>query len=186
MPPLFALTTTTIGVIGLVIIAAGWIIYGLFNIVAGRREVGSEIELAANRKEYYDDETLEGPRLERLQLLGLLLLLVSVIGLPVYNFGVPASFKAWIDQITRVGETFAYSENGPQGKLTGKKVIVAVAAGGTKVGSDYDFATGYVTHILGFMGIKDVTFVAADQVAIDAETSVQSANDAVAALDVAA
>ena len=55
-----------------------------------------------------------------------------VIGLPVYNFGVPASFKAWIDQITRIGETFAYSENGPQGKLTGKKVIVAVAAGGTK------------------------------------------------------
>jgi mono/diheme cytochrome c family protein len=84
MAPLFGLTTTTIGVIGLVIIVSGWVVYGLFNVVAGRREVGSEIELAANRKEYYDDETLEGPRLERVQLLGVIMLAIIVVALPLY------------------------------------------------------------------------------------------------------
>ena len=84
MAPVFALTTTTIGVLGLVIILGGWIVYGLFNVVAGRREVGSEIELAANRKEYYDDETLEGPRLERMQLLGVIMLGIIVVALPLY------------------------------------------------------------------------------------------------------
>jgi mono/diheme cytochrome c family protein len=81
---LVALTTTTIGIIGLVIIVAGWIIYGLFNVAAGRKEVGSEIELAPNRKPYYDDETLEGPRLERVQLWGVVLLVVIVVALPLY------------------------------------------------------------------------------------------------------
>ncbi len=79
-----ALTTTTIGVIGLVVIVAGWVIYGLFNVVAGRKEVGSEIELAANRKPYFDDETLEGPRLERVQLWGVILLVITVVSLPLY------------------------------------------------------------------------------------------------------
>ena len=79
-----ALTTTSIATFALAVIIIGFIVYAAFNVRAGRAEVGSEIELAPNRKEYYDDETLEGPRLERLQLLGILLLLVSVIGLPVY------------------------------------------------------------------------------------------------------
>jgi mono/diheme cytochrome c family protein len=84
MPALLGLTTTAIGVIGLVIITGGWIVYGLFNVVAGRREVGAEIELAANRREYYDDETLEGPRLERVQLLGVIMLAIIVVALPLY------------------------------------------------------------------------------------------------------
>ena len=84
MTALIALTTTTIGVIGLVIVVAGWVIYGLFNVAAGRKEVGSEMELAANRKPYFDDETLEGPRLERVQLWGVILLLVIVVALPLY------------------------------------------------------------------------------------------------------
>jgi mono/diheme cytochrome c family protein len=84
MPALLGLTTTAIGVIGLVVITGGWIVYGLFNVVAGRREVGAEIELAANRKEYYDDETLEGPRLERVQLLGVIMLAIIVVALPLY------------------------------------------------------------------------------------------------------
>jgi len=79
-----ALTTTTIGVIGLVVVCAGWIVYGLFNVFAGRKEAGSEIELAPNRKPYYDDETLEGPRLERMQLWGVVLLVITVIALPLY------------------------------------------------------------------------------------------------------
>jgi len=84
MPALIGLTTTTIGVIGLVVILGGWLVYGLFNVVSGRREVGAEIELAANRKEYYDDETLEGPRLERVQLIGVIMLGIIVVALPLY------------------------------------------------------------------------------------------------------
>jgi mono/diheme cytochrome c family protein len=81
---MIASTTTSIAVIALTIIVIGWIVYGLWNVFSGRREVGSEIELAPNRKPYYDDETLEGPRLERVQLYGVLLLVVIVIGLPLY------------------------------------------------------------------------------------------------------
>lgn len=79
-----ALTTTTIAVIALVIILVGFVVYAIFNVVGGRAEVGSEIELAANRRPYYDDEELEGPRLERLQLAGVLILVVITIGLPLY------------------------------------------------------------------------------------------------------
>ena len=85
-----------------------------------------------------------------------------VMGVPVYNFGIPASLKAWIDQITRAGVTFQYTENGPVGLLEGKRAIVVVASGGTPVGSDYDYASPYLKHILGFVGIKDVTIIAAD------------------------
>jgi mono/diheme cytochrome c family protein len=81
---LIGLTTTTIGVIGLVVICAGWLLYAAFNVFGGRDEVGSEIELAPNRKEYYDDETLEGPRLERVQLWGVVLLGIIVVALPLY------------------------------------------------------------------------------------------------------
>ncbi len=79
-----ALATTSIAGLAFGVILLGFIVYGLLNIRAGRAEIGSEIELAANRKEYYDDETMEGPRLERMQLLGVLLLIVVVIGLPFY------------------------------------------------------------------------------------------------------
>ena len=94
-----------------------------------------------------------------------------VIGAPIYNFSIPASLKAWIDQIARAGVTFRYTENGPEGLLTGKRAIIAVASGGTQVGSDYDFATGYLRHILGFIGITDVQFVAADQLMVNEAAS---------------
>ncbi|MFT4960227.1 MAG: FMN-dependent NADH-azoreductase [Paracoccaceae bacterium] len=103
-----------------------------------------------------------------------------VIGLPVYNFSVPASLKAWIDLIARVGLSFEYTKTGPRGLLTGKRAIVAFVSGGTAIGSDVDFASGYIRHILGFIGITDVEFVAADQLAIDAEATLSAANDAVA------
>lgn len=102
-----------------------------------------------------------------------------VIGLPVYNFSVPASLKAWIDLITRVGLSFEYTETGPRGLLTGKRAIVAYVSGGTPIGSDMDFASGYIRHILGFIGITDVEFISADQLAIDPETSLAAANKAV-------
>ena len=82
-----------------------------------------------------------------------------VIGLPVYNFGVPAALKAWIDLIARAGVTFRYTAEGPEGLLTGKKVIVAFASGGVQLGSDYDFASTYLRHVLGFVGLTDVSII---------------------------
>ncbi len=107
---------------------------------------------------------------------------VIVIGTPIYNFSVPAALKAWIDLIARAGVTFEYTENGPTGLMTGKRVIIAVASGGTKVDSDIDFATGYLRHIMGFIGITNVEVVAADQMAVEPETTLQAAKYAIEVL----
>lgn len=81
---------------------------------------------------------------------------VIVIGLPVYNFGIPATLKSWIDHVTRQGETFRYTGTGPVGLLTGKRALIGFASDGTPVGSALDFATPYLRHMLGFIGIHDV------------------------------
>lgn len=109
-----------------------------------------------------------------------------VIGLPVYNFSIPAALKAWIDLVARVGLTFNYTEQGPVGLLTGKRVIVALASGGTEAGSEIDHATPYLKFILGFMGITDVTVIAADRLGIDAEASMDKALSELAELRIAA
>lgn len=101
-----------------------------------------------------------------------------VIGLPIYNFSVPARLKAWIDLVARAGVTFRYTAEGPEGLLKGKRAILAVASGGTQVGSEIDFATGYLRHVLGFVGITDVQIVAADRLAVDADAALKAANDA--------
>ncbi|MEL7280485.1 MAG: NAD(P)H-dependent oxidoreductase [Pseudomonadota bacterium] len=85
-----------------------------------------------------------------------------VIGAPMYNFSVPAALKAWIDQVARPGRTFNYTADGPVGLLHGKRVIVAMATGGVPHGSDMDFAAPYLRFVLGFLGITDVSVVAAD------------------------
>jgi FMN-dependent NADH-azoreductase len=88
---------------------------------------------------------------------------VVVIGVPIYNFGIPAALKAWVDMVARARLTFRYTENGPVGLLKDKRAYLAVASGGTAVGSAMDFATGYLRHVLGFLGIDDVQIVAADR-----------------------
>ena len=105
-----------------------------------------------------------------------------VIALPVYNFGVPAHLKAWIDQLARKGETFNYTETGPIGLLTGKRAIVAFTSDGTQIGSSIDFASGYVRHMLGFFGITDVQFVAADAMAYGPEAAIAKGEAEVDAL----
>ena len=88
---------------------------------------------------------------------------ILVLGVPVYNFGPPAAFKAWIDQIARARETFRYREGGGvEGLLKGTKAIVVVTSGGTEIGGDLDFLTGWLRHVLGFIGIEDVSLVAVD------------------------
>lgn len=105
-----------------------------------------------------------------------------VIGLPVYNFSAPSQLKAWIDHIARAGVTFSYSENGPEGLIKNTRAIIAYTSGGTAFGSDYDFASGYLRHVLSFIGITDVQFVVADKGAIDAEASLKAANEHIAEL----
>ena len=79
-----ALAATAVAWILVLVLVIGWIVYAMFNARSARRELGSEIELAANRRPYYDDETLEGRRLELVQFIGVLLLAVIVVGLPLY------------------------------------------------------------------------------------------------------
>lgn len=87
-----------------------------------------------------------------------------VIASPVYNFGPPATLKAWADLVARAGTTFKYTETGPVGLLTGKKAYLAIASGGTPVGADFDFMTRWLTFFLGFLGITDVEMIAADAI----------------------
>lgn len=82
-----------------------------------------------------------------------------VIGMPIYNFSIPASLKAWIDQIARARETFRYSEAGPEGLLTGKTAWIVAASGGVPLESGVDFATPYLRQVLNFVGITDIRVI---------------------------
>jgi FMN-dependent NADH-azoreductase len=107
---------------------------------------------------------------------------VLVIGVPIYNFGVPATLKAWIDMIARARVTFRYTEHGPEGLLTGKKAYLLVASGGTPVGSAIDFATPWLKHVLAFVGITDVEVIAAECLMIQGEDGRQQAVDRIASV----
>jgi FMN-dependent NADH-azoreductase len=102
-----------------------------------------------------------------------------VIASPVYNFGPPASLKAWADLVARAGTTFHYTANGPEGLLTGKKAYLAIATGGTPVGAEFDYMSRWLTFFLGFLGITDVEIVAADGImGVDGEAKIAAAKDA--------
>lgn len=93
---------------------------------------------------------------------------VIVLGLPMYNFGVPSQLKAYFDHVARAGVTFRYTENGPEGLLTGKKVYVFAARGGLYAGTPLDTQTAYVKDFLRLLGITDVEFVYAEGLNISA------------------
>ena len=95
---------------------------------------------------------------------------VIVLGLPMYNFGVPSTLKAYFDHVARAGETFRYTEKGVVGLLTGKKAYVFATRGGKYLGTRNDLETGYVRQFLGFIGITDVEFVYAEGLAISPES----------------
>ncbi|MAY89306.1 MAG: FMN-dependent NADH-azoreductase [Pseudooceanicola sp.] len=105
-----------------------------------------------------------------------------VIGAPMYNFSISTSLKTWIDLIARAGRSFRYTEAGPEGLMTGKRAIVAIATGGTPIEADYDYLTGYLKFILGFIGITDVTVIGADQVMAGLEEKMASAKTQIEAL----
>lgn len=111
---------------------------------------------------------------------------VVVIGAPMHNFGSPSSLKAWFDHIARVGETFKYGENGPQGLLEGKKVYVITARGGdysdASPAAAMDIQTPYIKTVLGFVGITDVTFIHGHGLAMGDEVRAKSLEAASAAI----
>jgi FMN-dependent NADH-azoreductase len=89
-----------------------------------------------------------------------------VIGLPMYNFGLPSTLKAYFDHVARSGHTFRYTEKGPEGLLKGKKAVVFATRGGLYAGTPKDTQTAYVRDFLAFLGIQDVEFVYAEGLAM--------------------
>jgi FMN-dependent NADH-azoreductase len=101
---------------------------------------------------------------------------VIIISTPIYNFGPPATLKAWSDLAARVKSTFKYSPDGKQiGLLENKKVYLVITSGGTKIGSKEDYLTPWLKHVLNFFGIKNIQTIFADQMSIDYEKSVKDA-----------
>ena len=98
-----------------------------------------------------------------------------VVAAPMYNFSIPSTLKAWIDHIARAGRTFRYTESGPQGLLTGKKVFVITGRGGVYSGESpargLDFQEPYLRAVFGFVGLDDVTFIHIEGLKVSAEAA---------------
>jgi len=107
---------------------------------------------------------------------------VVVIGAPIYNFSVPAVLKAWIDMVCRARLTFRYTESSVEGLLENKKAYVVVPSGGVPIGSPADFATPYLRHALGFVGITDVEIIGAQGADRGNDEALDAARAAIAEL----
>tara|TARA_B100000214_G_scaffold373831_1_gene355029 strand:+ start:2066 stop:2659 length:594 start_codon:yes stop_codon:yes gene_type:complete len=103
---------------------------------------------------------------------------IIIISAPIYNYGPPATLKAWSDLAARVGETFRFKDNGRrEGLLKNKKAFLIITSGGTKLNSREDFLTPWLKFILNFFGIEKVEIVSADQMALDYEKSIKDAEN---------
>ena len=101
---------------------------------------------------------------------------VIIISAPIYNYGPPATLKAWSDLAARVGETFRFKEDGRrEGLLKNKKAYLVITSGGTKLNSKEDFLTPWLKFILNFFGIEKIDTICADQMALDYEKSIKEA-----------
>ena len=107
---------------------------------------------------------------------------VIVLGVPMYNFGVPVQLKNWIDAIARNGVTFRYTASGPEGQLKDKKVYVALARGGRYRGTEADTQVPYLKTVLGFLGMTDVRFIYAEGLNMGPESAEQGFAEAEADL----
>ena len=101
---------------------------------------------------------------------------VIIISAPIYNYGPPATLKAWSDLAARIGETFRFKPNGRrEGLLKNKHAYLVITSGGTKLNSSEDFLTPWLKFILNFFGIEKVDIISADQMALDYEKSIKEA-----------
>lgn len=106
---------------------------------------------------------------------------ILVIGTPMYNFSVPAVLKAWIDLVCRVGESFRYTDNGPEGLLNIDKAYLVVATGGAPVNSAMDFVVPYLKQVMAFIGVKEVEVIAADRTSQQRDLAIAEARNKIAA-----
>ena len=103
---------------------------------------------------------------------------IIIISAPIYNYGPPATLKAWSDLTARVGETFRFKPNGRrEGLLRNKRAYLVITSGGTKLNSKEDFLTPWLKFILNFFGIKKIDVVSADQMALNYKKSIKDAED---------
>ena len=103
---------------------------------------------------------------------------IIIISAPIYNYGPPATLKAWSDLVARVGETFRFKPDGRrEGLLKNKRAYLVITSGGTKLNSKEDFLTPWLKFILNFFGIEKVDVVSADQMALDYEKSIKDAEE---------
>lgn len=110
---------------------------------------------------------------------------VIVLGVPMYNFGVPVQLKAWIDAIARAGVTFRYTDNGPEGLIKGKRVYLALARGGLYRDQPHDSQVPYLKTVLGFLGLTDLRFIYAEGLNMGPEAAAQGFAQAEADLNAA-
>ena len=108
-----------------------------------------------------------------------------VLGVPMYNFGVPVQLKTWIDAIARAGVTFRYTANGPEGLIQGKTVYVALARGGLYRDTPNDSQVPYLKAVLGFLGLSDVRFIYAEGLNMGPESTAQGFAEAEADINAA-
>tara|TARA_B100000282_G_scaffold196504_1_gene143563 strand:- start:171 stop:752 length:582 start_codon:yes stop_codon:yes gene_type:complete len=101
---------------------------------------------------------------------------VIIISAPIYNYGPPATLKAWSDLAARVGETFRFKPNGRrEGLLKNKKAYLVITSGGTKLNSSEDFLTPWLKFILNFFGIEKIDIICADQMSLEYDKSIKDA-----------
>lgn len=108
---------------------------------------------------------------------------VLVIAVPMYNLGIPSQLKAWFDRIMRAGETFRYTENGPQGLVEGKRAIILAARGGQYAGTELDSQTPHLKTMLGLIGIKDTHVVYAEGLNMGEQSRTTALKEAFQAID---
>ena len=109
---------------------------------------------------------------------------IIIISAPIYNYGPPATLKAWSDLAARVGETFKFTPEGRRvGLLKNKRAYIVITSGGTKINSSEDFLTPWLKFILNFFGIDKVEFIGADQMALDYEKSIKNAEEQINNID---
>jgi FMN-dependent NADH-azoreductase len=108
---------------------------------------------------------------------------VLVLGVPMYNFGIPSTLKAYFDQVARAGVTFRYTADGPLGLLTGKRAYVFATRGGRYAGTEADLQTAYLRRFLAFIGILDVEFIYAEGLSLGSEQREQALAAALERID---
>ena len=98
----------------------------------------------------------------------------------MYNLGIPSTLKAWIDRVARAGKTFAYTSDGPRGLVQGMRAYLVLSRGGLYRGTPLDTQTGYLTSVLGLMGITDVETIFAEGLNMGGDTRQKSIEAAMA------